>query len=409
MRAGANWFNAVRDYECGRIQRIRYHLPCQYIGGNYTVLHNFDLLTGDGAVGESTLTAVNSTLYGTTLFGGAYGTELNGIIFKINADGSGYTIMHSFGGAGDGSISSGDLVDSGSILYGACQAGGTGAGTIFKINTDGSGYATLYSFSGGTKSTGPAGGLTLVGSTLYGTTFHGGSHGDGNIFSIDTNGSGYKDLYDFTGGTDGEQPFGTMATDGSFLYGVDDYGGTDYSGVLFRVGLNGSGFTVLHDTYGGSFTGQAPTLVGSTLYCPGGGIAVDGGQDIFQINTNGTGYKELYDFNSDTISSNDDLLVSGSTLYDMTQYGGANECGSVFGLTLPANTTPEPGTFPLLATCAIAFVGYRWGQRTRRWSEPVAVQPIASSPAAPAILSFPSQPEALRRRGDRCALPGKPA
>ncbi len=209
------------------------------VGGNYTVLHNFDLLTGDGAVGESTLTAVNSTLYGTTLFGGAYGTELNGIIFKINADGSGYTIMHSFGGAGDGSISSGDLVDSGSILYGACQAGGTGAGTIFKINTDGSGYATLYSFSGGTKSTGPAGGLTLVGSTLYGTTFHGGSHGDGNIFSIDTNGSGYKDLYDFTGGTDGEQPFGTMATDGSFLYGVDDYGGTDYSGVLFRVGLNG--------------------------------------------------------------------------------------------------------------------------------------------------------------------------
>jgi uncharacterized repeat protein (TIGR03803 family) len=355
-------------------------------GGNFSVLHNFNSGSGDGAWGSDILTVVNSTLYGTCFYGGSG----NGTLFSINANGTQYSIMHSFSGSGDGSGPAGDLTVVGSTLYGTCQEGGSNAaGTIFEINTNGSGYSTIFTFPASQRTKpdpdpGPSGGLALLGSTLYGTTFHGGSYGDGNIFSINTNGSGYKDLYNFTGGTDGEQPFGALATDGSYLYGVDDYGGTHYAGVLFRVGLNGSGFTVLHDTYGGSFYGQPPTLIGSTLYCPGGGSA-NGGEDIYQMNTDGTGYKELYASGG----ANGDLLLMGSTFYGCG--AGTDNAGGVFALTV--NSIPEPSTIALLAAGAIGLVGC--GLRRRRKRR--LVEAAASSHGLRPTLCFPRRTQATRR------------
>ena len=61
---------------------------------------------------------------------------------------------------------------SGSTLYGTTQNGGNGAGVIFAVNTDGTGYTNLYSFNaaGGGDGHNPYAGLVLSGSTLYGTT-----------------------------------------------------------------------------------------------------------------------------------------------------------------------------------------------------------------------------------------------
>src|SRR5262245_54477821 len=87
-----------------------------------------------------------------------------------------YTILHSFaGGSSDGNVgnTSGlSLALSGSVLYGTTYSGGTSnMGAIFKINTDGSGFSLLHSFAGGTADgREPFAGLTLVGSTLFGTT-----------------------------------------------------------------------------------------------------------------------------------------------------------------------------------------------------------------------------------------------
>jgi uncharacterized repeat protein (TIGR03803 family) len=352
-------------------------------GGNYTVLHSFGV-SGDGGPGLyavspfTAMTAVGSAIYGTT-YGG--GTNNEGSLFKINSGGGGYTILHSFGGGGDGNQPITTLLDVGSTLYGTCTAGGSsGGGTIFTINSSG-GYSTLYSFSGGTQTEGPSCGLTLVGSELYGTVFHGGTHALGEIFSINTNGSGFTDLYNFTGLADGEQPYGTLATDGSNLYGVNSSGGTHYSGVLYRIALNGSGFTVLNNDTNGSFSTSPPTLVGSTLYCDGGG---SNRNDIFQINTNGTGYKELYTFPNGTYSGSS-LLFNGGMLYGTDQFGGANGQGTVFALSL---VTPEPSTLAVLSAGALGLVGYGWRHRraARRTAKPAALD----QPDAPAILSFPS-------------------
>jgi uncharacterized repeat protein (TIGR03803 family) len=68
------------------------------------------------------------------------------------------------------------------------------SGTVFTINTDGTGFSTLYDFTalpdaGGppyTNSDGayPSGDLILAGNTLYGTASQGGSFGAGTVFRL---------------------------------------------------------------------------------------------------------------------------------------------------------------------------------------------------------------------------------
>ncbi len=72
------------------------------------------------------------------------------------------------------------------------MAGGTnGYGTVFRVNTDGTGYALLKNFSaylinGATNndSAKPYGGLVVSGGNLYGTGSSGGKSGQGSIFRL---------------------------------------------------------------------------------------------------------------------------------------------------------------------------------------------------------------------------------
>jgi uncharacterized repeat protein (TIGR03803 family) len=74
---------------------------------------------------------------------------------------------------------------SGGTLYGTTASGGSsGDGTVFKVNTDGTGYTVLKNFTGSDGS-GPAAGLVLSGGTLYGTTANGGDLNNGTVFRID--------------------------------------------------------------------------------------------------------------------------------------------------------------------------------------------------------------------------------
>ena len=78
------------------------------------------------------------------------------------------------------------------------------AGNLFSINTDGSGFNNVHSFSGGDGDV-PYGSLTLIGSTLYGMTSGGGANGKGTVFSMNTDGTGLRTLVSFSG-TNGSRP-----------------------------------------------------------------------------------------------------------------------------------------------------------------------------------------------------------
>ena len=159
---------------------------------NFTNLHNFTGGT-DGAEPYAGLILSGNTLYGTAQLGGSSG---NGTVFKVNTNGTGFTNLHTFTATlypdrtnSDGAQPSAALILSGNTLYGTAYRGGnSGNGTVFKVNTDGTGFTTLHSFtnlvSGGTNDgAAPYAGLILSGDTLYGTTTQGGGLGNnGTVF-----------------------------------------------------------------------------------------------------------------------------------------------------------------------------------------------------------------------------------
>ena len=80
------------------------------------------------------------------------------------------------------------------------------------------------------------GSLTLSGNVLYRMMPEGGVNGldDGMVFSINTDGSGYKDLLDFTG-VNGANPYGSLTLSGSILYGMTSGGGANGDGGYFHM------------------------------------------------------------------------------------------------------------------------------------------------------------------------------
>jgi uncharacterized repeat protein (TIGR03803 family) len=158
---------------------------------------------------------------------------------------------------------------SGGVIYRMTPSGGAaGLGAIFKMNTDGSGFSVLHSFVAATgDGYDPTGGLTLVGNTLYGMTFQGGTNGTGTIFAISTDGTGYALLHNFVRApTDGAQPVGSLFYDGTRLFGSTPRGGAygtgsnNALGVLFDINLDGSDYDVFH-SFDGGLAGGGPTDV----------------------------------------------------------------------------------------------------------------------------------------------------
>ncbi|HVM60783.1 MAG TPA: choice-of-anchor tandem repeat GloVer-containing protein [Verrucomicrobiae bacterium] len=311
-------------------------------GSGYTNLHVFTRTSADGASPYGSLTPSGNTFYGVTSEGGADGY---GIVFKIETDGSGFTILHTFtGSSDDGAYPYGSLTMKGKTLYGTTYGGGAdNEGVVFKIDTDGSGYTNLYSFAGGsTDGAHPLGTVTLSGKTLYGMAHQASTDGYGVLFKINTDGSGYAILHTFTGTTaDGAYPdYVTMILKGKTLYAMANAGGTDFDGVVFKINTDGSEFAILHSFTGGSGDGADPygslTLKGKTLYgMTGYGGASDLGV-VFQINMDGSGYTSLYSFagsSTDGASPHGSVTLGGKALYGMTYGGGADGEGVVFSIT----------------------------------------------------------------------------
>jgi len=321
-------------------------------GSGFSLLHSFksgDATNGDNVYGS--LIQDGSTLYGMTARGGS---DDDGTIFKIETSGSGFTILHSFKGgvATNGEHPYGDLIQDGTTLYGMTYSGGSdgwgvGPGTIFKIETSGSGFSLLHSFKGGVATNGdnPYGSLIQDGNTLYGMTQYGGSDDHGTIFKIETSGSGFSLLHSFKGGvaTNGAYPQGSLIQDGATLYGMTSGGGAANEGTIFKIETSGSGFSLLHTFTGGVANRTDPngSLIrdGSILY----GMTKYGGSDdhgtIFKIETSGSGFSLLHTFIGGATDGKrptfSNLIQVGSTLFGMTRFGGSSDKGTIFKYVLP--------------------------------------------------------------------------
>jgi uncharacterized repeat protein (TIGR03803 family) len=176
-----------------------------------------------------------TTLYGTEMEGGP--SYYDGMVYKINRDGSGFTILKVMGGS-DGRWPKGPLVLFGNTLYGTAFAGGAyNGGTLFKLNTDGNGFGVLRQFTGGSDGSGPSSGLLLSGNVLFGTC-SGSQNGvnQGTVFKINTDGTGFELLKTFHG-YDGSYPLGNLVIAGTNMYGTTLRGGALDQGVIFKLSV----------------------------------------------------------------------------------------------------------------------------------------------------------------------------
>jgi uncharacterized repeat protein (TIGR03803 family) len=380
-------------------------------GTGFTVLHSF-AGGASGAHPQAGLIADSAgNLYGTTLAGGGgFGT-----VFRLAPDGTGFTVLRSFsggtslGGSPDGeSPRAGLIADSAGYLYGTTErAGGAGpfslgsSGTLFKLAPDGTGFTVLHSFAGGASDgANPQAGLIADSAgNLYGTTASGGNCGSvcpgtgfGTLFKLAPDGTGYKVLHSFAGGTsDGANPqAGLIADSAGNLYGTTSSGGgagpySFGSGTLFKLAPDGTGFTVLHSFAGGTSDGANPqagliadsagNLYGTTA--SGGGTGCLGGAGcgtVFRVAPDGTGYKVLHSFSggSDGDSPQASLIADATgNLYGTTYKGRGTGCGSrppgpgcgvVYKLAGTGFVTEKPAALKVTPTTGIVAAAARGGK-----------------------------------------------
>jgi len=317
-------------------------------GSGCSNLHYFGGFAGNAESPHAALTLAGTNLYGMTVEGGA-GV---GVAFRVGTNGLGYTALHYFNGREtNGSRPYGSLTLANGKLYGMAYIGGaSNLGALFRMNTDGSGWTNLHAFAGGAADgANPGGDLTLSGTNFYGMTSQGGAAGLGVVFRVNTNGTGYTNLHSFAGyPNDGAGPPGSLALDGSTLYGMTQEGGPAAArlGIVFKMNTDGSSYTNLHSFAGGTGDGATPlgslTLANGWLY----GMTSVGGMNnkgtVFRVSTDGRSYTNFRSFAGgagDGATPYGSLTLNGSTLYGMTYYGGTNNVGVVFTLL---NLPPAP-------------------------------------------------------------------
>ena len=307
----------------------------------FTTLKSFGVLTNFSGFNPNAplVQGPDGTLYGTTSAGEG---NINGTVFRVGPDGSGFAVLKWFTNVVEGAQPFSGLTLSGDMLYGTTSQGGHFlGGTVFKVRTNGTGFAVLKEFSGVTDGADPYVALTLSGSVLYGTTTAGGSTSSGTVFKLNTDGTGFTVLKDYNG-SDGANPYNVILS-GNVLYGATFAGGNSGNGTIFQMNTDGTGYTVLKYFDGTNGTSpSALTLSGNVLY---GTTDYGGSSDagtVFKLNLDGTGFAVLKEFSAPAYGSytNSDgaepgpLVLSGGVLYGATFEGGISGVGVVFKLNV---------------------------------------------------------------------------
>lgn len=316
---------------------------------NYTILRLLDPAADGATPLGGVIEGSDGFLYGTTFAGGE---NNSGTIFKLNRNGSNFTVLHHFASAADCRNPQSELLEvSDGFLYGtAYNGGGFARGGVFRIKPDGSSYSTVTGFGKGLGDDPrqPVGGLIQgIDQFLYGTSEFGGSSSNGCVFRLSTNGSYtvIKSLGIVAGGS--RNPNGTLfqfPNASGTLLGTSANGGTAGFGTLFTLLPDGSEFEVLHNFGAVAGDGRNPTtglirtaqgkMLGTTRI---GGAFNQG--TIYQLSSllgNVTVMRSFTGAGGDAARSRSPLADTGDGfIYSSTFGGGANDQGVVFRMLIP--------------------------------------------------------------------------
>lgn len=191
----------------------------------------------DGAEPAASLLYLHGALFGTTAFGGGTGCGHTGCgtIFKVDPATGAESVLHTFGGAGDGTNPEAPLIVHDGTLYGTATSGGASRqGAVFAFNPKTGDESVLYSFAGAPDGAAPYGAVIVHHGLLYGTTAGGGATHSGTIFAIDPATGAETVRYSLAAHTDGKTPEAALIARGGALYGTTLNGGADGNGTAFK-------------------------------------------------------------------------------------------------------------------------------------------------------------------------------
>lgn len=218
-------------------------------GSGYQVVRSLEASASDATAPVAPLyQAPDGYLYGTAERGGASG---QGAVFKILPNGANYQVIHSFaGGTTDGASPVAPVVEAadgalyGTAVYGGTNATGdnTGNGVIYKIDPDGSSYSVVQYLSSADGINPEAGLIPAPDGYLYSTT-QGSSGGAtyGLIYRIPVGGGSFTDEYSFAGEpSDGSDPVaGLYFSSNGTLYGTTAGAGANNEGIVYSLQVPG--------------------------------------------------------------------------------------------------------------------------------------------------------------------------
>lgn len=286
---------------------------------------------------RSAMISDGTNLYGTYRYGGANNL---GLVYAFNPETQAFTSLFSFNGT-NGSDIWGQLLYNplDKRIYGMAYLGGSASppasefGTVYSLKTDGSDFKVLSEFRG-TNGNGGFGRLaTINGAKLYGTSIGGGAYNKGVIFEMNPTNGSMSWIVSFNG-TNGALPYaGVTAMSDGYLYGTTTRGGSNDTGVIFRINTDGGSMTVLHH-FGTSTNGAYPelqltemptgTIVGGTE-----GWSPSSGGTYFMMNKDGSGFKTITNFPAGISVSPRELIIGDDgAAYSASWYAGISNSGA---------------------------------------------------------------------------------
>ncbi|MBS9524136.1 T9SS type A sorting domain-containing protein [Litoribacter alkaliphilus] len=207
-------------------------------GSGFEVLKHFDQeQTDQGFRPSEILLADDGEIYGHA----SGGNQFNGLLYSLERDGSDFTILRHFDDP-DGRYPTEDLIQgSDGYIYGLTEEGGSRRGTLYKVSLDGSEFMVLRSFNRSEEGFYPIGQLLEYGQgVLYGVLEHGVEEdGDGSIYKINADGSGFEVLHRFVFPISSPSS-GLVAGPDGLLYGMT-------INAIYRISPSGSNFEVIKE------------------------------------------------------------------------------------------------------------------------------------------------------------------
>jgi uncharacterized repeat protein (TIGR03803 family) len=327
-------------------------------GTDYRVLRQFGTISNDGGDSQTgMIRGSDAVLYGVTYAGGIYG---GGTVFRINQDGTGYSILRHFdrSSADGGGLKAGVFEAKDGFLYGTTQVGAANEGTLFRLSKDGTAFQVLHRFNPAAGDGQTPWGDLIEGSdgAIYGTTY-GSNFSDPGLsvlFKYQPSNSTFAVICRFPGETSSVRMHcGVQRGSDGFLYGATESGGPPFGGIVFRIDERGTNYTKLFN-FAVASTGERTPRSSVAIAADGQlyGTTELGGRSnfgaIYGIDRDGSHARTLKHFGGpgDGRTPNGIMAASDGFLYGTTQSGGAIGQGILYRIATNGGSYTNLRSFP---------------------------------------------------------------